>query len=339
MKKIFLPAICLGILTITSFNAAAQSKTKDKQKDKLGEYDNLIIKWKGEKGEKGEKGQKGEKGNKDVKITIEIKNDDIIVNGKPLGEYNDKDLAILKRNSLLVDGHGMQLSSTRSPRSMFQGYSIDLNSDRGSERSTRPFLGVGSEKTDGGVVITEITDDSGAEKAGLKKGDIITKLDDVVITSPDVLTKTIGSHKPNDKITITYKRNNKEEKVTATLGRRSEGNVYNYQYNGPGFKDFNFDWGNGQQKIGIRAQDTDDGKGVKVLEIDDESAAEKAGLKEDDIIISLDNRAVNSVTELVEISKTAREAKKISMPLQYLRDGKQIDAELRIPRKLKTAEL
>jgi len=243
---------------------------------------------------------------------------------------------------LVING---QLSGlNRSPRSPFQSrvYSFtgpdNFMFEGGEERA---YLGVGSEKTNGGVVITEISSGSAAEKAGLKSGDIIVKIDDKPINSPAELSSTIKSRKPDDKITITYKRNDKELKTQATLGKSGGNTIRTFDFNMPNWTpdNYNFNWGNGQPKIGIRAQDTDDGKGVKVIEIDDESIAQKAGLQEDDIITSLDGTAVNSVSELVEVSKAAREAKKISMPVKFTRDGKEMSADLKIPRKLKTAEL
>jgi serine protease Do len=115
----------------------------------------------------------------------------------------------------------------------------------------------------------------------------------------------------------------------------------NEDFNIEGFRgrNFNFNWNENQPKLGIKAQDTEDGKGVKVLEVDEESAAEKAGIKEGDIITSFDGKSINSVNELVDGNRAAREAKKLTLPIEYLRDGKSQKVELKVPRKLRTAEL
>lgn len=89
--------------------------------------------------------------------------------------------------------------------------------------------------------------------------------------------------------------------------------------------------------MGIHAQDTEDGKGVKVLEVDDESAASKAGLKEGDIITRWDGKEVNSATDLSQIARESRA--KPSIHINVLRSGKSMDLEIKIPRKLKTADL
>ncbi|MBB4784223.1 S1C family serine protease [Streptomyces rapamycinicus] len=59
-----------------------------------------------------------------------------------------------------------------------------------------------------------------ADKAGLKSGDVITKLDDTVIDSGPTLISEIWTHQPGDKVTLTYKRGGKVSKVDVTLGKR-----------------------------------------------------------------------------------------------------------------------
>ena len=60
-------------------------------------------------------------------------------------------------------------------------------------------------------------------------------------------------------------------------------------------------------KLGIKAQDAEDGKGVNVLEVEDSSAAFKAGLKKGDIILQFDGKAVNSTNEIVDDLRDARQ--------------------------------
>ncbi|MFJ6665883.1 trypsin-like peptidase domain-containing protein [Streptomyces sp. NPDC091383] len=60
-----------------------------------------------------------------------------------------------------------------------------------------------------------------AAQAGLKPGDVITKLDDSVIDSGPTLIGEIWTHKPGDKVTITYKRGGQEHTAQLTLGARA----------------------------------------------------------------------------------------------------------------------
>jgi putative serine protease PepD len=75
-----------------------------------------------------------------------------------------------------------------------------------------------SENGQGGT--DPVTPGGPADKAGLQPGDVITKIDDTVIDSGPTLISTIWTHKPGDKVTITYKRDGKERTAQVTLGSR-----------------------------------------------------------------------------------------------------------------------
>ena len=62
-------------------------------------------------------------------------------------------------------------------------------------RMNSAFLGVSSRKAEkGGATVLEVTEGSPAEKAGIKKGDIITKVNDNKIESPESLFETIHNY-------------------------------------------------------------------------------------------------------------------------------------------------
>lgn len=72
-------------------------------------------------------------------------------------------------------------------------------------------------KTSQGVIVAEVTEGSGAEKAGLKKGDIIRKLDNINIDKFSDLTGYVNSKRPNDEIMVIYLRDGREKQVNVTL--------------------------------------------------------------------------------------------------------------------------
>lgn len=72
-----------------------------------------------------------------------------------------------------------------------------------------------------GVVIAQIQNNSSAAKAGLKAGDIITKIDDDKVTSSSKLRYYLYQHKVGDKVKITYYRNGKEQKLDMELLKSS----------------------------------------------------------------------------------------------------------------------
>ncbi|MZD21622.1 trypsin-like peptidase domain-containing protein [Streptomyces bottropensis] len=93
-----------------------------------------------------------------------------------------------------------------------------------------PVIGasVSLEEGTGGAKITNsgeggldpITANGPAAKAGLKPGDVITKLDDHVIDSGPTLIGEIWTHLPGDKVTLTYTRDGKTRTAEVTLGER-----------------------------------------------------------------------------------------------------------------------
>jgi len=321
MKRFLLNSTALATVALMLCQPlAAQDKEKEKDKTKVTDNEEIIIK---------------RKSDKDTKVTIEINGDEVKVNGKPLDEFNDDNVVIKKGRSTTI----------YSPHSPFRGQSGVTTYSESSSNSA--FLGVITDNDDRGARIEEVTENSAADKAGLKEGDIITKVDETKIERPEDLTKVIQKHKPEDKVTITYYRDGKTQKTEATLGKR-KGMAFNMrpqQFEMPGF---NFDWKDGEflprvspytnkPRLGIKAQDTEDFKGVKVLSVDDESIAEKAGIKEGDLITEFDGKKISNTDELVYAAREAKD--KQSVKITFIRDGKTQTVEVKTPKKLKTANL
>jgi serine protease Do len=342
MKKYFF-RICglAAIVLMMNLGGFAQgdqdAKNPTFKKDKLGDNDEVIIKI---------------KGGKDNKVTVETKDGQVWVNGKPISEVNDEHISIRRRNMDMneEDDDVMALAETPMPASPFRGGS-NFNGDvmiNGSPSKTA-FLGVRAEKSEGGgATISEVTKGSAAEKIGLKKGDVILRIDEIKINGQEDLVEAIHKYKPLDKVVVTYLREGKELKSTAVLGRTrsSDNRVFNYRFDGPDMKDFKlafppggyaFGWNEGRPRLGIRAQDTEDGKGAKVLDVDGESPAKKAGIMEGDIITQFEGKEVNSAETLANLARENKE--KYSLKLKLNRDGKSQEVEVKIPRKLKTANL
>lgn len=331
---------------------------------------------KGDKGEKGEKDKKQtqeivirKKGENDTKIVVEIKGDAISINGKPLSEFKDDEITVNRRNIIIRDGKGN--TRYKIAPDNFEGFSWSSDDDGKSSA----FLGVTTkEDNDGkedtksnGAEITNVTKESGAEKAGLKNGDVITKINDKKVTDPESLSEVVTSFKPKEEVTVYYKRDGKESSVKATLGERKSS--FSYFFNGAdGFgraftiprvqtvPDMNFDmsprvWSPGgsnsynysfdsyprQQKLGLKVQDTEDGKGVKVLDVDKDSPAEKAGLKKDDVVTEIGGTKVTNTDEVRDALHDNVE--KAAYTIKASRNGSAMNFDIKIPKKLKTANL
>lgn len=329
-----------------------------------------------DKGDKGDKGNKEsqeiiirKKGEKDVKVTVEIKGDVVTINGKPLSEFKDDEITINKRNIIIRDGKG-NMRFKMVPED-FEGMTF-FNNDHDEQGA---FLGVttgvyndGSKDTKpSGAQVTNVTKGSAAEKAGLKNGDVIVKINDKNVTDPESLSDAVTSFKPKDEVTVYYNREGKAGSVKAILGERKESRSMAYTFSGPDGQTRAFSiprvqdvpgldispkvWtpGSGnnfefftdsyprQQKLGLKIQDTEDGKGAKVLDVDKDSPAEKAGLKKDDIVTEIGGKKVNNTDEVRE--QLHQNMEKSAYNIKATRNGSAISFDIKIPKKLKTANL
>ena len=68
-----------------------------------------------------------------------------------------------------------------------------------------------------GFYIDNVEDDSGAEKAGLKKGDIITQMDNIKIRTFSDLSGHINTKRPNDNVNVVILRDGKEKEISVKL--------------------------------------------------------------------------------------------------------------------------
>lgn len=371
MKKVLLTAAVL-VFTTLSFTARAQ---EDKEV--------VIEKVKGDKGSKDKKETQEiiirKKGDKDAKITVEIKGDKITVNGKPISEFKDGDITINKREfKVIADGHNFSFAPGEDIELLFND--DHMGNFKMTEDKPRAFLGVttGVENDDNlkdtkpnGAAITNVSKGSAAEKAGLKTGDVITKVNDSKIESPADLTETIGSFKPNDEVTVYYKRDGKDMSAKAKLGETKASRGMAYSFSGPGgqMRSFtmprtpmapspytetmpNFEWNGSnfeglkdlafsnfprQQKLGLKIQDTEEGNGVKVLGTEEESLAAKSGLQKDDVVTEIDGKKINNTDDAREQLREI--AEKSAYNIKAKRNGKEMSFDIKIPKKLKTANL
>jgi serine protease Do len=325
-KRLFIAGIAL--LTVPS--VFGQKEKEDKDKSDKKEVQTIVITRSGDKADK---------------MTVEVKGDKVTINGKDVKDYKDGDVKVHSYNG----PQGMRMNGPGGAQTFVwkDGNSMSLF----SEDNNRAMLGVTTEGNDKGAQIESVTTESAAEKAGLKKGDIITKIGDKKIESTDDVTEAIRSHKPGDKVSITYLRDGKMQTANAELSKWKGvrmGAVSGMPMDLAPMVDLNqrfkemmpmeaYGYAAGRPKLGLSIQDTEDGVGVKVLDVDDESAAAKAGIKEGDIILGVDDTDVKGTEDVMRATRASRE--KTSYKFKVKRGSTTQTIEVKIPRKLKTADL
>jgi serine protease Do len=200
--------------------------------------------------------------------------------------------------------------------------------------------------------VVDVTEPSGAAKAGIKKGDIITSIDDRKIENPEVLVEYIRSKKPGDVIAINLLREGKKESLKATLGKMRTmsrmrtitmpegqdrpGNIERIiemmprnGMDGMPRREVKVEVIQQRPKLGVQVEEQVSGKGLKVLEVKPDGAAAKAGLKVGDIVEQIDGQAVNSLDEI----RTALEKENKSHKLNIIRAGKSMELTVKFLKK------
>src|SRR3982750_2205646 len=180
-----------------------------------------------------------------------------------------------------------------------------------------------------GVGVTQVIKDSPAEKAGLRKDDVILRIDGENITSVRKLNRIVSELAPDQSVRVTFSRGGAEQEVTATIGKRDNPNVVNdllsgdpkiwkwegdpktWKWEGPLVGrdklfengDLAFALGN-SRRIGVSTMELTKqladyfgitgGKGVLVTSVTDDGPAAKAGVRAGDVITAIDGEAVDS---------------------------------------------
>lgn len=153
-------------------------------------------------------------------------------------------------------------------------------------------------KAGAGVYVTGFGDNSGAENAGLKKGDIITKIDNYAITDFADLSMSIGSKRPGDKVQVTYIRNGKENTSMVTLRDQKGGTSTRTK------ADLSV-----TEKIGAEFDPLNDrfkteyglNSGVVAKSVTEGSEMAKIGIVDNYIIIEINGKPVNSQKDVEKV--------------------------------------
>ena len=356
-----------GVVVITTKKKNNSSANKDDKALKEVTVKVLTKDGKSLKNNKGDKKENGELTEEPVNVLID--GDKIIINGEEVAE-NDPRINGQGKNGVILKRMMIPRDKSKENK-IVEGKPLDLNIDdvlsfATPAQSNAAFLGVISEENELGAKINEVSEGSPAEKAGLKKDDIITNVNEEKITGPKDLYDAIGKYKPSDKVQISILKNGAKTKLTAELEKnkaqsfsfsmpnqgmtiepnfvpstpRGRGNngTQRFGFELPQMPELNNFFGNIEKpKLGISVEDVEENEGVKISSVSENSPAAKAGLKEDDIITEVNDKKVKDVDGIKPIIKAATEG--TIFKFNITRNGKKTVIEVKIPKKLKTADL
>jgi serine protease Do len=155
-------------------------------------------------------------------------------------------------------------------------------------------------KTTKGCLVGDVTSDGPADKAGIRRGDILTKFDGTDLENSTQLRMLVAQKKPGSIVSMTLLREGKEMEVKVKLGERpnerggqtpapAEPEEQSYQKLGLSVQDLTPDIA---EQLGYKNE-----KGVLIADVASGSAAEDAGLARGDLIKEVNRIPVSTVKE------------------------------------------
>ena len=190
---------------------------------------------------------------------------------------------------------------------------------------------------DEGIWVTKVYKDTPAEKAGIKKSDIITHINGKEVLSSRAFSKAIRSYSPGTTIDLTIIRDKKTLHIKPVLTEHKERSYALFLQSDNDkfdvFRTFNFSLSG--NRLGVKTKELD-GKlaayfhtksGLLVLGIAESSAAAKAGIEEGDVIKSINGKDIKTRKDAESI--ISKIGKKDVLTLDILRKGKELKKKIK----------
>ncbi|MDP8268902.1 MAG: PDZ domain-containing protein [Candidatus Tenebribacter davisii] len=158
-----------------------------------------------------------------------------------------------------------------------------------------------------GVLVKKVSEESPAEKAGLKLDDLILKIDGEKIYTVDQIKKMLLQYEPEQKLKITFKRGKVTDTCSLKLEERKVPEVPKRTYMGVFLKDLDEEI---KETLKLKKS-----YGILISEVVKDSPAEKAGLKDKDVLLTFDNEKIYTTDQLIKMLKNYKPDDKIKLEI------------------------
>ena len=153
-----------------------------------------------------------------------------------------------------------------------------------------------------GIYVAKVTEESAAEEAGMKEGDVITAIDGKPVNKMAELQEVLAKKRPGDKVTVTYLRDKKKATKTVTL-KNEKGNTQVVKK-----ADLDVLGGNFRAITNAQKEELNIGYGLEVLKVNS-GRLKTAGITKGFIIQRVNDNAVKTIDDLQNAVKEASTSK------------------------------
>lgn len=153
-----------------------------------------------------------------------------------------------------------------------------------------------------GIYVAKVTEESAAEEAGLKEGDVIIAIDGKEMNKMADMQEYLAKKRPGDKVTVTYLRDKKKNTKSITL-KNEQGNTQVVKK-----ADLDVLGGNFRSITDVQKQQLNIGYGLEVLKVNS-GKLKNAGITKGFIIQRVNDNAVKTIEDLQNIVKDASTSK------------------------------
>ena len=153
-------------------------------------------------------------------------------------------------------------------------------------------------KNESGILVSNVQEDSPAEKAGLKNGDVIVRVDGQAVDNVSALRNKIALIKPNSTTSLAIIREGKQKNISVTIGEQPSSFS---QYNREDSKDIYDNFGLSFQELTPEIAETlgyTQTKGVVIKDIQQESPASRVGLESGMLIEEVNRKVVQNINDI-----------------------------------------
>lgn len=153
-----------------------------------------------------------------------------------------------------------------------------------------------------GIYVAKVTEESAAEEAGLKEGDVITAIDGKEVNKMADLQEYLAKKRPGDKVSISYLRDKKKSTKTVTL-KNEQGNTQVVKK-----ADLDVLGGNFRAITDNQKQQFNIGYGLEVLKVN-AGKLKNAGITKGFIIQRVNDSTIKTIDDLQNVVKEASTSK------------------------------